>query len=178
MGPAGHSSTHQQTVCLKTFQAHSQLQTCPLDTLLPTKGLRLSSTQQWPGTIPALQEACTSLWISLTHQGADTRHNKTTIPQPAAPVHPEQARPCPATSWSLALSTSRPTKSFRTPQTPYPNVCQEPAPPPPPHPTLSDLTLALGAPSPAARLMDPALPANSSLLLAHLWVSNSPRVFF
>lgn len=52
-----HSSTHRQTVCLKTFQALSHLQTRPLDTLLPTRGLRRSSTQQWSGTSPAVQEA-------------------------------------------------------------------------------------------------------------------------
>ena len=33
----------------------------PLDTVLPTRGTRPSSTHQWAGTSPSDQEACTSL---------------------------------------------------------------------------------------------------------------------
>jgi len=43
------------------------------DLALPITGARPSSTHQWAGTFPAHQEACTSPWTNLTHQGADIR---------------------------------------------------------------------------------------------------------
>jgi len=40
---------------------------------LPTRGTKPNSTHQWAGTNPSHQEACTSPWTNLTHQGTDTR---------------------------------------------------------------------------------------------------------
>ena len=52
----------------------------PLDMALPIRGTRPSSTHQWPGTSPFHQEACTSPWTNLTHQGADTTTKKNYSP--------------------------------------------------------------------------------------------------
>ena len=48
----------------------------PLDTALPTRRTRPSSTHQWAGTSPSHHKACTGPWTNLTHQGADTRSKK------------------------------------------------------------------------------------------------------
>ena len=53
----------------------------PLDTVLPTRGTRPSSTHQWAGTSSSHLEACTGPWTNLIHWGADTRR-RTTILQP------------------------------------------------------------------------------------------------
>ena len=52
----------------------------PLDTPLPTRGTRPSSAHQWTGTSPSHQEACTSPWTDLTHQGADSRSERSYNP--------------------------------------------------------------------------------------------------
>ena len=51
-----------------------------LDTALSTRGTKPSSTHQWAGTSPTHQEACTSPWTKLTHQGADTRSKRNYSP--------------------------------------------------------------------------------------------------
>ena len=48
----------------------------PLDTALPTRRKRPSSTHQWAGASSSHQEACTSPWTNLAHQEADTRTKK------------------------------------------------------------------------------------------------------
>ena len=50
-------------------------QNTPPDVALPIRGKRLSSTHQSTGTSPSHQEAYTSPWTKLTHQGEDNRNN-------------------------------------------------------------------------------------------------------
>ena len=66
---------HQQTGCLKPFQAHSCFSS-HLETKhsLPTRGTRLGSTYQWAGTSPSYQEACHKSLYQLHPQGH--RHQK------------------------------------------------------------------------------------------------------
>ena len=59
----------------------------PLDTALPTKGIRPSSTHQWAGTSSSHQEACTpSRPVSLT-RGQTPKEKGTTV------LQPEEQRP-------------------------------------------------------------------------------------
>ena len=51
-----------------------------LDTALSTRGTTHSPTNQWAGTIPFHQEACTSHRTNLTHQRADTRSKRSYNP--------------------------------------------------------------------------------------------------
>ena len=55
----------------------------PLDTALPTRGTRPSSTLPWAGTSPSHQEACTSPWTNLSQGLRQTPEARTTIWQPA-----------------------------------------------------------------------------------------------
>ena len=43
---------------------------------LPITGTRPSSTHQRAGTSPSYEEAYTSPWTNLTHQGAETRSKR------------------------------------------------------------------------------------------------------
>ena len=47
-----------------------------LDTALPTRWTRPSSTHQWAATSLSHQETCASPWINVTNQRADTRSKK------------------------------------------------------------------------------------------------------
>ena len=60
----------------KVVLSSQTLQNTPLDTALPFRGKRLSSTHQSAGTSPSHQEAYTSPWSNLTHQGADNRSKR------------------------------------------------------------------------------------------------------
>ena len=51
----------------------------PLDMALHRR-IKLSSTNQWTGTSGCHQEARTSTWIKLIHQGADTRRERSYKP--------------------------------------------------------------------------------------------------
>ena len=113
---------------------------------LPTRGPRTQiqppvDRHQLQNLLPqpaAFQKACSSLWSSLTNQGAGTRCKKMTIQQPAGPACPQQARLCPETSRTPALPIIGPTQASGHP-TPHIQLCQEPAPP------ANDLTPALGS---------------------------------
>lgn len=48
----------------------------PLDTVLPTRRKRPSSTHQWADPSPSQQEACASPWINFFYQGTDTRSKR------------------------------------------------------------------------------------------------------
>ena len=144
----------------------------PLDShqgrALPARGPRPSSTHQWVGLSPSLQEACTSLTISLTHQGTDTRSKKTTIPQ--CRLDPT---PGPAEAWPSPLAGQ--CKLLDTTD-PIPNCIRKPP------PRTNDLKRVLGSLGHANRLQEPALPASSPALtpgsgFTCQWVGNSPRVF-
>ena len=52
----------------------------PLDMALHRRAIKLSSTNQWTGTSGCHQEARTSTWIKLIHQGADTRRERSYKP--------------------------------------------------------------------------------------------------
>ena len=64
----------------KVIQSQQPPINTPLEMALPTRGTRPSSTHQRADTSPSHQEACTSPWANLTHQGADTRTKKNYSP--------------------------------------------------------------------------------------------------
>ena len=52
----------------------------PLDMALHRRAIKPSSTNQWTGTSGSHQEARTSTWTKLIHQGADTRRERSYKP--------------------------------------------------------------------------------------------------
>ena len=95
-----HSSTDRLP---EEFLSPQPPQGTPLDPIISTRGPRVNSTPQWADTSSSHQEAYTSLYASLTHQGADTRGKKTMVPQPMKLKRQTQVRTYPGTSWPLAL---------------------------------------------------------------------------
>ena len=60
----------------KVILSSQLLQNIHLDTALPTRGTRPSSTHQREGTSPSHQEACKNPMTNLTQQGADTKSKR------------------------------------------------------------------------------------------------------
>ena len=143
----------------------------PLDTALPTRGSRPSSTHQWTGTGLALQETCTSLKTSLTHQEANTRCKKTTISQTLSSHSRPDPTLGPARPWSCPVAGQHKLRDSMD----LTANCQEL-----PCPTR-DLTPALGSLGSTARLQDLALPDSSPELIlepgfTHQWgISTAPE---
>ena len=134
--------TRRQVIgCIKFFWAHSSLWPWlalptggPQDPVSPTSDL-------------VLQGAFSGFWVSLTHEGANTRGEKTTVRQPVKPGCPQQARPCPGISWTSALTTSRPTQALGYPKPDHVPNCDRNQ-----HLLPSSLTADLGSLGPATRL--------------------------
>ena len=61
---------------LKVFLSPQPSLKYTLDTALPTRGTRSSSSHQWAGTSPSHQEACTSVLDYPVHQRADTKSKR------------------------------------------------------------------------------------------------------
>ena len=71
-GTQTHPSADRPKVILSS-QTH---QNTPPDVALPIRRTRSSSIHQSTGASPSHQEAYTSHWTNLTHQGADTRSKR------------------------------------------------------------------------------------------------------